>query len=86
MKFKYRSTHFPTGTVTETECECMNEMDFLRFLNQWNHVGGGSYLYVGLNISRGSAAAHDFKSSVMVSHERSAKSVADAGGYWTEYG
>ena len=86
MRFKYRSTHFPTGTVTETECDCLSEKDFLRFLNQWNHAGGGSYLYVGLKVSRGSMAAHDFKGSVIVSQERTAKAVADAGGYWTEYG
>ena len=86
MKFKYRSTHFPTGTVTETECECVNEKDFLRFLNQWNHSGGGSYLYVGLNISRGSGAAHDFNSSVTISQERTPESVYKAGGYWTNYG
>ncbi len=86
MKFKYRSIHFPTGTVTETECDSVSEKDFLRFLNQWNMAGGGSYIYVGLDISRGSIATHDFKNSVVVSQERTPKSVADAGGYWTKYG
>ena len=86
MKFKYRSTHFPTGTVTETECDCVSEKDFLRFLNQWNHAGGGSYIYVGMNIPRGSIAAHDLKGSVVVSKERTPESVRKAGGYWTKYG
>lgn len=84
MRVKYRTTHFPTGTVTETECDCNGIEDFLRHINRWNIAGNGEYLYVACDIQPVSLVAHDFKSIVEISTMRSPESVAEHGGWWTD--
>ena len=75
----------PTGTVTVTSVECDSEVDFLRYLNAWNRLGDGLFLYT---VNRGHApkghAALDHSGvRIMVSAKRSPAKLRRDGGWWT---
>jgi len=86
MKFTYTGHHFPTGRVSVTEGHFDSEADFLRFINKWNILGGGLYMYTArdpIHSPKGHVA-HDFKSQRILSQgERNPNDVYTAGGFWT---
>lgn len=87
MRFKYQSTHLPTGVITETEVEADSEADFCVYLNDWNRTGNGIYRFVSANhISPRGHIAHMFKETATIQEaKRTLSDVNDAGGYWTDY-
>jgi hypothetical protein len=61
-----------------------SEVDFFRFLNRWNQQGKGFYLYTAIDHPPKGHAAHDFKSTQIVTPaKRDPNEVYKAGGWWT---
>ena len=45
QEFKYKCLHIPTQKLISRKVKCINRLEFLELLNDWNRLGFGLWQY-----------------------------------------